>query len=95
MAFRQKAAAKLCCLHGPRCYLLDRNYMLMQDVTKVNGPTSALQRLPNTLSISIKGLKASQLLAELNEELAASAGAPCHSDEKATVSSVLQAMQVR
>ena len=61
---------------------------------KVNGPLRFDARLPNTLSISIKGLRASELLSLLGDELAASAGAACHSSQQATVSSVLQAMQV-
>lgn len=67
----------------------------MQGAVRVNGPAEDSQRLPNTLSISIKGLKASQLLTDLSEKLAASAGAACHSRQQATVSSVLQAMQVK
>lgn len=62
---------------------------------RVNGPITAQQRLPNTLSISIKDLRADELLARLSDELAASAGAACHSHQQATVSSVLQAMQVK
>jgi len=49
-------------------------------------------RLPNTLSVSFPGVEASTLLASLTE-LAASAGAACHSDQ-VTVSPVLQAMNV-
>lgn len=65
-----------------------------QGVARVNGPSSPDQRLPNTLSISIKGLRASDLLMSLPDDLAASAGAACHSNDKATISSVLQAMNV-
>jgi cysteine desulfurase len=50
------------------------------------------KRLPNTCSASFKGLEANILLAEL-KNVAASAGAACHSD-KVEVSSVLEAMQV-
>ncbi len=63
----------------------------------MNGPSSPIQRLPNTLSISIKGLNSSLLLARLSDKLAASAGAACHSghDGKVpVVSSVLSAMGV-
>ncbi len=57
------------------------------------------QRLPNTLSISIKGLNSSRLLATLSDRLAASAGAACHAQDAdggghAVVSSVLSAMGV-
>lgn len=53
-------------------------------------------RLPNTLSISIPGIIASELLRDLKDKLAASAGAACHSGHSggATVSSVLRAMGV-
>ncbi len=49
-------------------------------------------RLPNTSSVSFKGLEANVLLAEL-DEVAASAGAACHSD-RVEVSGVLEAMGV-
>ena len=48
-------------------------------------------RLPNTLSVALPGVSASSLLTALTEEVAASAGAACHS-EGASVSHVLQAM---
>ena len=35
-------------------------------------------RLPNTLSIAVRGLRAATLLDELRDEVAASAGAACH-----------------
>ena len=50
-------------------------------------------RLPNTLSISFKDLKADRILAEIEPEVAASAGAACHSDS-VEISHVLEAMQV-
>eukprot|EP00891_Asterochloris_glomerata_P000329 jgi/Astpho2/329/fgenesh1_pm.00010_%23_29_t len=60
----------------------------------INGPTGSTQRLPNTLSISIRGLQATQLLEDLSSSLAASAGAACHSGQHASMSHVLEAMQV-
>jgi cysteine desulfurase len=57
---------------------------------RINGHPE--QRLPNTCSASFKGLEANSILAELMN-VAASAGAACHSD-KVEVSSVLEAMQV-
>ena len=53
-------------------------------------------RLPNTLSISIPCIIASELLRDLKDKLAASSGAACHSGHSggATVSSVLRAMGV-
>ncbi len=51
------------------------------------------KRLPNTSSVSFPHMEANTLLAQLEETVAASAGAACHSGEVA-VSSVLQAMRV-
>ena len=50
------------------------------------------KRLPNTVSVCFRGLEANTILAEL-KQVAASAGAACHSDQ-VDVSSVLQAMKV-
>ena len=49
-------------------------------------------RLPNTSSISFRGLEANTILAQMTN-VAASAGAACHSD-RVEVSSVLAAMDV-
>jgi cysteine desulfurase len=51
------------------------------------------KRLPNTLSLSFKGVAADRLLATIGDEIAASAGAACHADT-VTISHVLQAMRV-
>jgi cysteine desulfurase len=51
------------------------------------------KRLPNTLSVSFRGVRANILLAEISGQVAASAGAACHADE-VTVSAVLEAMRV-
>jgi cysteine desulfurase len=57
--------------------------------------SAAVERLPNTLSIGIAGIAAAALLAELREEVAASAGAACHAaSADACVSHVLRAMAV-
>jgi cysteine desulfurase len=58
---------------------------------RVNGHPEI--RLPNTLSVSIRGLNANDLLAEVGALVAASAGAACHSGE-VRVSHVLRAMNV-
>jgi cysteine desulfurase NifS/selenium donor protein len=50
------------------------------------------QRLPNTLSLSFRGIEANAILSELTE-VAASAGAACHADE-VTMSPTLEAMKV-
>jgi cysteine sulfinate desulfinase/cysteine desulfurase-like protein len=44
-----------------------------------HGPTDDDQRLPNTLSMAIRGVKAAPLLKRIGTQLAASAGAACHS----------------
>jgi cysteine desulfurase len=49
--------------------------------------------LPNTLSISFLGLAANRILDAIDAEVAASAGAACHSDA-VEVSAVLEAMKV-
>ena len=51
------------------------------------------QRLPNTLSISFKGREANRILEDIGQEVAASAGAACHSDT-VQISHVLEAMGV-
>ncbi len=51
------------------------------------------KRLPNTLSASVEGVDANALLATIEEMVAASAGAACHSGQ-VHISHVLQAMRV-
>lgn len=57
---------------------------------RINGHPE--KRLPNTASVSIKGLEANTILNEL-QGVAASAGSACHSDQ-VEVSGVLKAMDV-
>lgn len=57
---------------------------------RINGHPE--KRLPNTVSIGFKGLEANTIISEL-QNVAASAGAACHSD-RVDVSSVLEAMNV-
>jgi cysteine desulfurase NifS len=64
---------------------------LGDEAVKLNGHPE--HRLPNTLSLSFRGVEANTLLSEVGEQVAASAGAACHADE-VDVSSVLEAMQV-
>ncbi|MEJ2718040.1 MAG: cysteine desulfurase family protein [Deltaproteobacteria bacterium] len=52
-----------------------------------------VKRLPNTLSISFRGLEANRILEEIGLDVAASAGAACHSDG-VDLSHVLEAMKV-
>jgi len=58
---------------------------------RVNGHPE--RRLPNTLSISIRGVNANEILAAIEPYVAASAGAACHSGE-VQISHVLRAMGV-
>ena len=58
---------------------------------RVNGHVE--RRLPNTLSVSFRGVNANELLAAIEPCIAASAGAACHSGE-VRISPVLRAMAV-
>jgi selenium donor protein len=64
---------------------------LGDQVFRLNGHLE--ERLPNTLSLSFRGIEANTLLAEIGGQVAASAGAACHADG-IDVSAVLEAMQV-
>ena len=66
------------------------------DRVYANGPKDDAKRLPNTLSVAIKGVNAGALLVELKDQLAASAGAACHSNDDGggAISSVLLAMHL-
>ncbi len=64
---------------------------LGDEAVKLNGHLE--KRLPNTLSLSFRGVEANTLLSEIGEQVAASAGAACHADE-VDVSAVLEAMKV-
>lgn len=64
---------------------------LGEEAVRLNGHPR--ERLPNTLSLSFRGVEANTLLGEIGEQVAASAGAACHAD-KIDVSAVLQAMNV-
>lgn len=58
---------------------------------RVNGHRE--KRLPNTLSVSFRGLEANTIVSELSDRVAVSAGAACHADQ-IDVSAVLEAMEV-
>jgi cysteine desulfurase len=62
-----------------------------KEAVRLNGHPE--KRLPNTLSLSFRGVEANTLLSEIGEQVAASAGAACHADE-VNVSAVLEAMKV-
>ena len=69
--------------------LLESQLLQKFPSSKINGHPE--KRLPNTSSISFKGLEANTIISELSEIVAASAGAACHS-ENVEVSSVLEAI---
>jgi cysteine desulfurase len=50
-------------------------------------------RLPNTVSLSFRGIDANRLLSEISQDVAASAAAACHADE-VDISAVLREMGV-
>lgn len=66
------------------------------EVIRVNGPLNADQRLPNTLSIGLKGVQSGRLLTDIGEIVACSAGSACHSSAGSTTSysAILRAMNV-
>ncbi len=70
---------------------LERGLQRVGGDTRINGHPQL--RLPNTLSIGFGDLDATDLLVELADDVAASAGAACHSNV-VSVSAVLQAMRV-
>ncbi len=59
--------------------------------TRLNGHPE--KRLPNTLSLSFKGISANTLISKIQDYAAVSAGAACHSGGE-KVSSVLEAMEI-
>jgi len=62
---------------------------LGHDRLRFNGHSG--KRLPNTLSVSFRGVEANALVAEIGDRVAVSAGAACHADS-IEISAVLQAM---
>ena len=66
---------------------------LMRSVDKLRLNGHLEKRLPNTLSLSFRGLEANRILEEIGSDVAASAGAACHSGS-VSVSHVLEAMRV-
>jgi cysteine desulfurase len=66
------------------------NALSVQNI-RLNGHPE--DRLPNTLNVSFKGIKANALLALIRSSIAASAGAACHSGD-VSISNVITAMKV-
>ncbi|MFW6139312.1 MAG: cysteine desulfurase family protein [Spirochaetota bacterium] len=72
--------------------MTDRLYTLLSQKTdniRLNGHPQ--KRLPNTLSLSFKGIEAQSLLTTLKDKVAVSAGAACHAD-RVEISRVLKAV---
>ena len=78
-------------MQGSRDRLYNGLKQKLQDVMRLNGHPDL--RLPNTLNVSILGIKAHEFLSAIEDRVAASAGAACHSGE-IKISSVLRAMNV-
>lgn len=66
---------------------------LGEEMVRPNGPLDPKMRLPNTLSVGLRGVQSGNLLAEIGNEVAAAAGAACHSSSGG-ISAVLMAMNV-
>jgi cysteine desulfurase len=86
-------------LQTNQVHLLEMRDFLLTEIKKSLGEERVIinghpeQRLPNTLSLGIGGIEAHQILNQINDQVAISAGSACHADS-ITISSVLQAMQV-
>ena len=84
-------------MEGLRARLLDRlvrglGGAAAGDVAP-NGPADPSRRLPNVLSVGVRGLRAGDLLREIGERVAASAGSACHASGGG-ISQVLRELQV-
>ncbi|MBN1564954.1 MAG: aminotransferase class V-fold PLP-dependent enzyme [Anaerolineae bacterium] len=81
------------------CAMRDQLYRTLRQAfgpyqMKLNTPYDPCDRaLPNTLSVSFRGVEANTLLAQIGDRVAASAGAACHAGE-VTLSKVIAAMGV-
>jgi len=63
------------------------------DIVRENGPKDPALRLPNTLSIGFKNVQSGELLNQIKNTVACSAGSACHASG-GKVSDVLLAMKV-
>ena len=64
-------------------------------IVRTNGPSDAKQRLPNTLSVGLRGVRSGELLANIGNLVACSAGSACHSSSSnMSYSAILKAMEV-
>ena len=66
------------------------------DIEGAGAAAGLSDSLPNTLSIGLRGVKAARVLAALNDSVAASASAACHTADvaKSSISFVLRALDV-
>ncbi len=75
-------------------FLRDRLHEgLLAQISDIRLNGDRQHRLPNTLSVSFRGQEANRILEDIGLEVAASAGAACHSDT-VEISHVLEAMDV-
>ena len=80
-------------------HLLAMRDFLHSEMVKALGPERIhlnghpSERLPNTLSLGIRGVESHQLLTRIDSEVAISAGSACHADS-VSISGVLKAMQI-
>jgi cysteine desulfurase len=84
-------------LHRNYAHLRDlRNRLyhgLRQSIEEIRINCDLNQSVPNTLSVCIRGIDSQVLLASLQDQMAASTGSACHSQDS-KVSSVMKAMNV-
>ncbi|KAL7553706.1 hypothetical protein ACHAWF_017041, partial [Thalassiosira exigua] len=66
-------------------------------IVRTNGPSDPKQRLPNTLSVGLKGVRSGELLSNIGDVVACSAGSACHSSasQSLSYSAILKAISVR
>ncbi|GFH49830.1 hypothetical protein CTEN210_06306 [Chaetoceros tenuissimus] len=74
---------------------LHRNLVagLGADIVRENGPCLYSDRLPNTLSVGLKGINSGDLLLNIGQQVACAAGSACHASGGG-VSAILKAMSV-
>jgi selenium donor protein len=65
----------------------------LSEIVKLKENGHLQQRLPNTASVSFANIEANTLISEIEDRVAVSAGAACHSDQ-VHVSATLEAMKV-
>ena len=67
---------------------------LGESAVRTNGPSDPRKRLPNTLSVGIKGVQSGELLANIGNIVACSAGSACHSSgSHMSYSAILKAVK--